>query len=135
MYKKNDLESIHTKLLLGEDDIIEIQLKDDCYYSDLELKEIIINAISITNNIHCKLLIIAGNYSLCDIGVIRLSKNRKSTDLIASIAIVACSLSQILIANFIAKNVNTHISCGVFKSKTEAVAWLKTAAKKNVAEV
>jgi hypothetical protein len=122
---KINTECIHSKYIMHDDGILEIQLKDEFYFTIKESKEIITNIIAITNGIPHKVMVVAGSLSLSDDGARNYSTTKESTDPIIALAIVTCSLPQSLIANFIMKFQKPRIPTKVFSSRTVAKAWLK----------
>ena len=121
---KINLECIHSKYIMRNDGILEIQLADDFYFTVKESKEITANIINITNGIPHKVMVVAGSLSLSDDGARNYSTTKESTDPIISLAIVTCSLPQSIIANFIMKFQKPRIPTKVFNSKMDAVEWL-----------
>jgi hypothetical protein len=121
---KINLECIHSKYIMRNDGILEIQLADDFYFTVKESKEITANIINITNGIPYKVMVVAGSLSLSDDGARNYSTTKESTDPIISLAIVTCSLPQSIIANFIMKFQKPRIPTKVFNSKVDAVEWL-----------
>jgi hypothetical protein len=124
---KINLECVHSKYIMHDDGILEIQLKDEFYFTIKESKEITANILSITNSIPHKVMVVAGSLSLSDDGARNYSTTKESTDPIIALAIVTCSLPQSIIANFIMKFQKPRIPTKVFSSKTVAEAWLKLA--------
>lgn len=122
---KINIECIHSKYVIHDDGILEIQLKDEFYFTIKESKEITANITAITNGIPHKVMVVAGSLSLSDDGARNYSTTKESTDPIISLAIVTCSLPQSLIANFIMKFQKPRIPTKVFSSITDAEAWLK----------
>lgn len=123
--EKINLECIHSKYLMRDNGILEIQLKDEFYFTIKESKEITANIIAITNNIPHKVMVVAGSLSLSDDGARDYSTTKESTDPIIALAIVTCSLPQTIIANFIMKFQKPRIPTKVFRSITDAEMWLK----------
>lgn len=122
---KINIECIHSKYIIHDNGILEIQLKDEFYFTIKESKEITANIISITSGIPHKVMVVAGSLSLSDDGARNYSTTKESTDPIIALAIVTCSLPQSIIANFIMKFQKPRIPTKVFSSVTDATEWLK----------
>lgn len=121
---KINIECIHSKYLMREGGILEIQLKDEFYFTVKESKEITANIIAVTNGIPHKVMVVAGSLSLSDDEARDYSTTRESTDPIIALAIVTCSLPQTIIANFIMKFQKPRIPTKVFRSINDAEMWL-----------
>lgn len=125
----HEQKCIHSKYLLRKDDILEVVLTDDFFFTLKEAKEITTNIKEVSKNIPRKTLIIAGTLSTSDDEARKYASTKESTDPILALAIVTNSLSQTLIANFIMNFQKPRIPTKVFKSKKEAEQWLVSVSK------
>lgn len=125
----HEQKCIHSKYLLREDDILEVVLTDDFFFTLKDAKEITTNIKAVSKNIPRKTLIIAGTLSTSDDEARKYASTKESTDPILALVIVTNSLSQTLIANFIMNFQKPRIPTKVFKSKKEAEQWLVSVSK------
>jgi len=116
----------HTKLLLTENSILEIQLSDDHFYIISEAKEISKAIDKISNNKICKVILVAGEYSNCDEETRKFISSDEICDKISALALVPKSLAQELIARFVINYDRPKIPAKVFKSEEEAIQWILT---------
>jgi hypothetical protein len=119
-------DCIHSTYRLHKDCILEILLKDGFYFTIKEAKEITANIIVVTNFIPHKVIIVAGDLSLCDEEARNYSTISESNDSSVAVAIVTRSLPQVLIVNFIIKIQKPKIPTKLFSSRLEALDWLNT---------
>ncbi len=119
-------ECVHSKYIIHDNGILEIQLADDYYFTIKDSKEITANIISITNGIPNKVMVVAGNLALCDEEARNYASTEESTNPITALAIVTNSLPQTIIANFIMKFQKPRIPTKVFNSVSNALQWLRS---------
>jgi hypothetical protein len=119
-----NIDCIHSKYSLLKDGILEIRLADGFYFTIKEAEEITANIGVITNFIPQKAIIVAGDLSLCDEGSRNYATTNEPTNSIVALAIVTCSLPQLIIVNFIMKIQKPKIPAKLFTSRLDALEWL-----------
>ena len=114
----------HSKCCLRKDNILEIHLEPEKYFTIVESKEISATIIKITENIPRKTLVIANDLATSDDEAREWASSAVATKPMLAMAIVINSLPQSLIANFIMKIQKPIIPTKIFNNIGEAESWL-----------
>lgn len=118
------IELDHSKLILRNDQIVEIHLEDNFYFTLKESLEINEALIKITKSVPHKIIVIAGDLSLNDSDSRNFSSTKKASDPILAMALVTKSLPQKLMANFIMNFQKPLVPTRTFSKLEDAEKWL-----------
>lgn len=119
------LECDHSTYRLREDGILEIQLKDEYYFTIDETKEITFNIIKVTHGVPHLTMVVAGSLTTCDDEARKYAATKEATNPIKALAIVTNSLGQTILANFFVQIQKPHIPTKIFNKIEKAEAYLK----------
>jgi predicted MPP superfamily phosphohydrolase len=117
------IELAHSKLILRNDQIVEIHLEDNFYFTLKESLEINEALIKITKSVPHKIIVIAGDLSLSDSDSRNFASTKKATDPILAMALLTKSLPQKLIANFIVSFQKPLVPTRAFSKIEDAEKW------------
>ena len=118
------IELAHSKIILRNDQIVEIHLENNFYFTLKESLEINENLIKITKSVPNKIIVIAGDLSLSDSDSRNFASTKKATEPILAMALVTKSLPQKLIANFIVSFQKPLVPTRAFSKIEDAEKWL-----------
>lgn len=118
------IELDHSKLILRNDQIVEIHLEDNFYFTLKESLEINEALIKITKSVPHKIIVIAGDLSLNDSDSRNFSSTKKASDPILAMALVTKSLPQKIMANFIMNFQKPLVPTRAFSEIKDAEKWL-----------
>jgi hypothetical protein len=118
------IELDHSKLILRNDQIVEIHLEDNFYFTLKESLEINETLIKITKSVPHKIIVIAGDLSLNDSDSRNFSSTKKASDPILAMALVTKSLPQKIMANFIMNFQKPLVPTRAFSEIKDAEKWL-----------
>lgn len=114
----------HTNLVFFENNVLEIQLGDNFFYTIIEAKEINDAIEKISKGKKVKALLLAGTYSDCDTATRMYISSEEICSKLSSMALVTRSLAHDILANFIIHFDQPSVPAKAFNSKDKAMEWL-----------